>query len=63
VADHLDPRITGLSGAVCRTVRGRVVDDVDAVDELRYRGECSGDQSLFVVSGDDDPYALTLKHF
>jgi hypothetical protein len=62
--DHDDARI-GLRSAVCladRPVAGRVVDDVDAVDELWDPSEGGLQQELLVVGGNYDAHRLSLDH-
>ena len=62
VGDHLDPCV--VHGArLCRgPVPRAVVDDVDAIDEVRDPAQGLHDQALLVVRGHDDGHALALEH-
>ena len=60
--DHLDARIADATRLLRRTVRGRVVNDVDAIDEVGDAPERLGDEILLLVGRHDNRDALALDH-
>jgi hypothetical protein len=54
VANDLDSRVFSCPRPLARSVGGGVVDDEDAIDEIRDAHERGLDQSLLVVGRDDD---------
>ena len=62
VLDQLDARVGQRAHRLDGAVGGAVVDDVDAVDELRDPADRLRDQLLLVVRGDDDRHALAFQH-
>jgi hypothetical protein len=62
VFDQLHARICLGPDRRDSAVRRAVVDDVDAVDELRDAADRLADQLLLVVRGDDDRHALAFEH-